>query len=1004
MAGYSLSPRTFQDLQSVISSTSIGPQQRAAIDNPRIAKIRSLLIDTFTSGGQKSMSQADRDLLDMVITFVVAQDLIPGVHDTGQQYAELLSAMQLSDFNSKALSNPDYYTTGALNAQGVLNDLMYNNDGSYNTTVTQGMGAELSSTVGARIFEDVLLQSQLSNKPAMQEVDFGSNAQQMQEAISGLVKNGNFRVGGSIHNRLQKQQKQIKALEYAAAADFLFSQSADGKVGGVSRAQFDNMSVTEKQQFINLNTSRDLEGNFKFVDKQGNAVSHQEVMHTFLEDTNTVNNVKYGNAIMGERIDYDAYNRAKQQTLGESKETMLTADARRSMETRMSRASESIQFLSKTFGTDQFDALQQIANDLNLGSLTGESNINNVKQQLRQAIQIALSTNRDIKDVLQERADLIKALAPDHGGQQYVNSKFVSQVQLMRASIQYQQDEAGVALRSDEEAIAASQRSYNNTVNQFGGVALAEYAAENLEYLPEEEKARYRSMAEEAKKRLQAGDRAGARAISDQLNRELSFLSPAVKRQAYSEYATDLNELSVNEGLAEQVQYAFDVALKNNKLDLFEEGATDEQKAAGVDIARKSLKDALYITGSDAKTVDTYIKDLKRYEGIETAEEKAKFEEDLRRRLIEEGFEEEDVEQYVSSIKNISEAGINVDKFSSFLNHSKNNTDTYAFGKSAKRAEWSSFYDSISAKKNKSYGMEDIGQLIVAGIFGDGAQNIDAEEALDLEYYRYLKDQGVDENGNLKGNVKGFLSNTEDDITAAYLGNIDQKGTFVDEEGNSINEKVAEDLWNNEDFKKLLKLNNIEVDEKQFKAGVSKRGMRYLKEFADENNLQIGDIQGELFLTDTTEYNNRSLTTNKQLETLRNIDLAPYIKEGTDDEGNADPKGNITKKESIDIFKALYGEDFQTSHMVDGKFAKGTLFEGKTLEEARTYLNDKKEGTDLTNAESLHDYKLRSTEITENTIQKQTEGIVTALGGIGKVVEQLFNFLKGKPDAPATTN
>jgi hypothetical protein len=34
---------------------------------------------------------------------------------------------------------------------------MYNNDGSFNNTVTQGMNAELSSTVGARIFEDVLL-------------------------------------------------------------------------------------------------------------------------------------------------------------------------------------------------------------------------------------------------------------------------------------------------------------------------------------------------------------------------------------------------------------------------------------------------------------------------------------------------------------------------------------------------------------------------------------------------------------------------------------------------------------------------------------------------------------------------------------------------------------------------------------------------------------------------------------------------------------------------------
>ena len=140
-----------RDTAGVVASQAIGPQQRAAFDNPRVAKIRDILINTLTSGGTKSLTQADRDLIDMVITFVVAQGIIPGAHDTGQQYAEILSAIQLADNHSKSITNPDFYTTGALNAQSVLNDIAFNNEGSYNTAVTRGMNAELTSTVGARI-------------------------------------------------------------------------------------------------------------------------------------------------------------------------------------------------------------------------------------------------------------------------------------------------------------------------------------------------------------------------------------------------------------------------------------------------------------------------------------------------------------------------------------------------------------------------------------------------------------------------------------------------------------------------------------------------------------------------------------------------------------------------------------------------------------------------------------------------------------------------------------
>lgn len=991
-----LSPRIFQDLAGVIASQSIGPQQRAAFDNPRVAKIRDALINTLTSGGTKSLTQADRDLIDMVISFVVAQGIIPGAHDTGQQYAEILSAIQLADNNSKAITNPDFYTTGALNAQSVLNDITFNNDGSYNTAVTSGMNAELTSTVGARILEDVLVESQYSGQPAFEEVDFGSNATQMQRSVDKLIEGGNIRYGGSAHKRFSKQQRQVQAMEYAAAAEFLFNQSADGKVGGITREQFDTMSVEKKKAFIDENAKRGDDGNFKFVDKNNQTVSHQQVMHTFLNDENTKNDVKYGNEIMGERIDYDAFHRAQQQTYGESKETVLTARARESAENRMARSSENIQFLSKTFGTDSFDAVQQIADDLNLGSLTSESNIKNVKAQLRQAVNVALATNRDIKDVLQERADLIKALAPDHGGQQYVNSKFVSQVQLMRASTRYQQDEAGVALKSDEEQIAAAQRSYNNTINQFGGIALAQYTLDNMDHLPEETRKRLQEQVDEGNRLLKEGDRAGARAVASQLDRELSFLSPAHKRQAYSTYGADLNEASVDSGLREQVTHALSVALKNGHLQLFGEDVSDDKKAEGLKVAQQSAEDLLKITGSDAQDIGYLRSDLSGYSKAQTPEEREQYVKDLKKQLVEERFYSEDeAETYIKSIQNLTDAGIDANNFGSFLKFATENTETFSFGKSAKRKEFAAFSDSISARKNKSYGMEDIGDLIVAGIYGDGAQNIDSDEAMELEYSRYLKEKGLDKDGNLIGNVKDFFNNKTDDITAAYLGNMNKQGQFVDDKGNVINDQVANSLWEDEDFQKLLKDNNIDVDEAKFKENITKGGARFLREFAEENNLELGDIGGELFITDASEYANRAIKTNKELETLRNLDLEPYLGEVRDDKGNVtQKKGEITTDEFTEITKKLYGDNKSDYLDDEGKFKKGTLFEGKTEQEALAFLNDSKGNAQgLTNAEQMHAYKLKSTEITESTIQKQTEGIVGALGSLGELVGNILKQL-----------
>lgn len=974
------------------ASTGVSTQAYAAFNNPRVHLIRDILIRALTNNGQNQLTRSELDLIDMGVSLIVEQGIVPGAYSGGKQYADILGGIQQVT-NTRSLSLDPSYTASqedlavaALNAQGVINDVIYNNDATFNYSVTKGLSAELASTSSARILKDVLTSQQQLGIQSFDQIEFGGSAYSMNQAIQSAIQTGNFRHGGTIHNRLVQQQQEIEHLEAASLLHLV--QNQDYKVPN----ELKNITTIEgAKAFIRRNQGR---YNIEYTDGEGNkySVSNNDILRAYLEESDVKQSIAHGTDVKGKIISNEAYNRATQQAIaGNSYEMMLSADARKQTETTIAKASSNIQFLSKIYGTEDFNTLQTIANDLNIGSLTQESNINNVKSQIRQALNVAVQTGKDIKYILQERADLIKALAPDAGGTEFVSSQFVSNVQVLRYN--NITDFQGSTLRTSEESIAAVQRSMSNAINNFGGIALAKYALDTQGFLPEKQRSEVQNLITQAEEALRSGDRDTARNIASILSDRFSSMSYSHTRIAYKKYSNDLYENSVRTGLQAQMVQDFNERLQNGTIQPFIEEGSQLDQQQRVEKANQIINDAIYLAGSDQKALTSIFSDYKKYIGaIQKGEDKEKVKTSIRDSLTQRGYSKKDIDTYIGILTSAEEAGIDMTDMSSWLRYQISNTETIALGREHKAKEWKSFFEQMEQKKDRSLGGAGIGELIIAGIYGDGSQNIDAQEALELEYARYKSEL----DSGQQGSIEEFINRADDKVTAAYLGIVDSNGNFVDEQGRVQNNTVLDRLLKNDEFKKLINWDQLSPEQQEtFKDNFSKEGARYLKEYADANNLTIGSLAGEWFITDSDEYENRSIDINKQMEAIRNLDLQQFVQEKRDENGEiTEKKGYINNTEFDQILKQLYGipegadEDQVRSelnkHMDStGRFLKGSLFEGKTYAEARDLLN-RVSGNGSTFAEQLNEYKQQITAISENTITQQTQALLQPLNSIYK--------------------
>jgi hypothetical protein len=74
------------------------------------------------------------------------------------------------------------------------------------------------------------------------------------------------------------------------------------------------------------------------------------------------------------------------------------------------------------------DKVEAVAKAMGLGDILHVDNASNIRNHLEDLRRMAISQNRDIKELMKERADLVEALAVDFGGVDYVNKDFASRV------------------------------------------------------------------------------------------------------------------------------------------------------------------------------------------------------------------------------------------------------------------------------------------------------------------------------------------------------------------------------------------------------------------------------------------------------------------------------------------------------------------------------------------------------------------------------------------------
>ena len=927
--------------------------QAASIHNPRLdALIRPI------KGYFDQLTPSQQDAVRAALSLAVKNDLIPGASSADQMYTDILTGMRQSNIGGMfSGSSPDSNATAAYNALSIVQDSIFNERGAYKYSSTSGLDANLVSQLSARVVSDWMY-AQKGN--ALNKVDFGKDSITMQQAINQLIQQQSILQGSRTHNRLLDQQAQVAALEYEAASKFIFNTLAvDGRVGdtGVTLDKFKQMSIDEQKQFIDSILKRDSSGQFEFVDNDGKQYSHQAVVGSYVESAEVINAAKFGHKIFGQRITNEGKLRAKQLLQGQATEDFITGEGRKYISESIAEASQNIQFLAQTYGTNDLNTLQAIAEELNLGSISEKRNIKNVSEQLHNAINIAITTNKDIREVLQERADLIKALAPDMGGTEFVNGKFVTQVQLMRQANLYQQEEKYIANKSDTEIVAAANRSYQNTVNQFGGVAAAKYMLDNYkDSLPQEYKDRLNNLISQFEQAMANNDRGLAANISAQLHNETN-LSYAEFRQAAAKYIPDINTLSVQQGLREQGEYKVKQLVKLNRLDLL-----SKDYSGPINDPADRYKKYIEAQGAIldiAGTTDLHQfmpqleNDIKLYNQATTDQERQDAENNIKKQLTEKFYSDKHQEQYLNIIRIFSEYGIDANKASNYIKRFVSSTDTKVVGTQMERDNIRQVYeDVVSGKDYASANLSsDFLSQIIAGLYGDGDKDLSDKATLHYEYAQYVKDKGlkVDTQEDKTKAVLKFLSDTSDDNLFALIGEIDKKGNAV----GISNEELAARLEKSD----LTKLGLDDNELQRIKQGVIRGGARWLINNSTEFGLYTESIDGQLFLYNKSNLAEKRTRLNKRLETVRKIDFEDFVKQKVDENNKEiEAKGIISEKEFESILKIVHeGKNVGSFLDQNNKFIKGHIFEGMTQSEALAYLNTK-DVQGLTIAEQLHQY------------------------------------------------
>lgn len=279
----------------------------------------------------------------------------------------------------------------------------------------------------------------------------------------------------------------------------------------------------------------------------------------------------------------------------------------------LNKHAKNLKDLSEIFDTKNFTELDAITETLQMGSFQNEKHVKQMGERIESAKRLALTTNRDVKEVLAEQGSLLDILGMASGGRSLVNNNDINYFQRVKATYD-RNSERGYDFRTEAEMGADMMTSVANRRELFGNVMLGSYLLEDGNNLLDQKisgtdttyASRVKELVEKFKNSTDRDEQTAIDAeIKDLLKPFGSFISDYTRKAAFKKGSLDVNEatrgglIAMNAGLVAE--------------DVFSSADAEITQALG---SEKEMADAMgnimHVFGEDVESAENFLKAVEK--------------------------------------------------------------------------------------------------------------------------------------------------------------------------------------------------------------------------------------------------------------------------------------------------------------------------------------------------------------------------------------------------------
>lgn len=241
----------------------------------------------------------------------------------------------------------------------------------------------------------------------------------------------------------RKVNVRVEAVDKIKDAKKAFHE-ADAEVKRLEEMEASGDENFEKEELERAKAKRD----------EKERVLQKETLDVVRKNSKEFKNIKVAGKDIGE-IDFSdvGYDAIEDVLRGNLDIGSITDKLSKELKEGIKAASKNVKELSNIFGTDNFNELQGIAKQLQMGSLTDAKNVGEVANRIRNAKAVAERTGRTVAEVFEEQAAIAQSFKDLNGYE--ADSNVLEKIQRVREAAQQNSDSGATTLTADEQVAKA---------------------------------------------------------------------------------------------------------------------------------------------------------------------------------------------------------------------------------------------------------------------------------------------------------------------------------------------------------------------------------------------------------------------------------------------------------------------------------------------------------------------------------------------------------------------